>query len=65
MANCPLCYRYPQKMTSEKALPVTITSGLSVSPGHTQIISNRHIASIFEAAEGERTASRDAMQEAA
>jgi diadenosine tetraphosphate (Ap4A) HIT family hydrolase len=45
------------KITAENALTVMIRGGFSVSPGLILIISKRHIASIFEAAEDERAAS--------
>jgi diadenosine tetraphosphate (Ap4A) HIT family hydrolase len=52
--NCPFCALDPGRIISETELTVTIRDGFPISPGHTLVISKRHVASFFEVTETER-----------
>ena len=46
---------------AENEFAIAVADGFPVSPGHTLIIPKRHIASLFEATEEERTALFDLL----
>ncbi len=54
--TCPFCCLNPASITIENPHAVAILDGFPVSPGHTLIVPKRHIASLFEASEEERSA---------
>lgn len=54
--TCPFCALNPASITIENTHAVVILDGFPVSPGHTLIVPKRHIASLFEASEDERSA---------
>ena len=52
--NCPFCTLDSGRIISETEQTVTFRDGFPVSPGHTLVITKRHISSFFEATEAER-----------
>jgi diadenosine tetraphosphate (Ap4A) HIT family hydrolase len=53
-ASCPFCSLPRDRIVIESALALAIRDGFPVSPGHTLIIPNRHVASFFEVTDAER-----------
>jgi diadenosine tetraphosphate (Ap4A) HIT family hydrolase len=53
---CPFCTLDPARILAEDDLTVVYKDGFPVSPGHTVIISRRHVATLFEATEAEQHA---------
>jgi diadenosine tetraphosphate (Ap4A) HIT family hydrolase len=54
--GCPLCALSADRIVEEDTLTRTIRDGFPVSPGHTLVITRRHVSSIFEASDDERRA---------
>ena len=63
MHQCPFCTLDPSRIVATNGYAVAVLDGYPVSPGHTLIIPKRHIASLFEASEEERTALYDLLAE--
>ncbi|MCU0842523.1 MAG: HIT family protein [Thiobacillaceae bacterium] len=53
---CPFCHLDPARILAEDALTVVYKDGFPVSPGHTVVITRRHVATLFEASEAEQLA---------
>lgn len=64
MAEAPLCVfcRRDRERVLDGPLVHAIRDAHPVSPGHTLVISNRHVASYFEATASERAAIWDAVE---
>lgn len=54
--DCPFCTLSATRIIEEDALTLTIRDGYPVSPGHTLVITRRHVPSIFDASDDERRA---------
>ena len=54
--NCSFCTLLPSLIIVANAHAVAIFDGFPVSPGHTLIIPKRHLGSLFEATDEERSA---------
>lgn len=52
--DCPFCLLSSQRIIASSALTITIRDSFPVSPGHTLIISKRHVDSFFATTEAER-----------
>jgi diadenosine tetraphosphate (Ap4A) HIT family hydrolase len=59
--DCPFCSLLPSQIAGSNAHAVAIFDGFPVSPGHMLIIPKRHIGSLFEATEDERSALFDLL----
>lgn len=53
---CPFCTLSATRIIEQDALTLTIRDGYPVSPGHTLVITRRHVPSIFDASDDERRA---------
>jgi diadenosine tetraphosphate (Ap4A) HIT family hydrolase len=62
--SCPFCTLDPAYIIAQDPCVMTIRDTCPVSPGHTLILSKRHIASIFETTEAEQHALLRALREA-
>ena len=51
---CAFCTLPPERVVDENPTAIAIRDGYPVSPGHTLLISKRHISSFFDLAEQER-----------
>jgi diadenosine tetraphosphate (Ap4A) HIT family hydrolase len=58
---CPFCHIDPARILADGPLYVVIRDGFPISRGHTLIIPKRHVASVFECTEAERTALLSAL----
>ena len=61
--NCPFCLLPKEEILYSSDLVISFHDRFPVSPGHTLIITKRHIPSFFEASEEERKAIDVALQE--
>lgn len=50
---CPFCNLPAERIVDQTPLALVIRDGFPVSPGHTLIISRRHVGSFFETTAGE------------
>lgn len=57
-AACPFCGIPAERVIAQNARCVAIADGFPVSPGHALVIPKRHVATWFDASDGER---RDAL----
>lgn len=55
MSACPFCDLTPERILKRGEVSRAFADGYPVSPGHTLLIPNRHIASFFETTAEERT----------
>ena len=53
---CPFCQIAPERIIAQNEHAFAIRDAFPVSPGHTLIISRRHIASFFETTQAEKIA---------
>jgi len=53
---CPFCTLPAERILLQGKLALTIRDGFPVSPGHTLIITRRHVASFFELDDAEQSA---------
>jgi 5-methylcytosine-specific restriction endonuclease McrA len=51
---CPFCTLPASRIVAEDALTLTIRDGYPISPGHTLVITHRHVSSLFDATDEER-----------
>lgn len=58
---CPFCALPASQIVEEDALTLTLRDGYPVSPGHTLVITRRHVRSLFDATEDERRALWEAV----
>lgn len=61
---CAFCELPSDRIVLEGRLAVAIRDGFPVSEGHTLVIPKRHVASLFETTEGERTELMDLLFQA-
>jgi diadenosine tetraphosphate (Ap4A) HIT family hydrolase len=54
--NCPFCDPPEGRVFVEEPLAIALWDGYPVSPGHALIIPRRHMPSLFDATESERSA---------
>jgi diadenosine tetraphosphate (Ap4A) HIT family hydrolase len=54
--DCPFCQLPAQRVLDSNAHALAVADAFPVSPGHTLIISRRHVADFFELTEGEEAA---------
>ena len=52
--SCVFCTLPPQRIVARDLLTVTIRDAFPVSPGHTLVITRRHVESLFDATDEER-----------
>ncbi len=52
---CPFCDPAVERIVDQTPLALVIRDGFPVSPGHTLILSRRHVGSFFETTASERT----------
>lgn len=52
--SCPFCSLPPERIVAANQAGWMVRDGYPVSPGHTLIISRRHVGSFFELSEEER-----------
>lgn len=52
---CAFCSLPAERVVQKSEYAIVIRDGFPVSPGHTLIISKRHVASFFEVTDAERT----------
>ena len=53
--RCPFCLLPADRVIRQSEFAFVIRDGFPISPGHTLIISKRHVASFFEVTDAERT----------
>jgi len=53
--TCPFCSLAGERIVDRTELAVAIRDGFPVSPGHTLVIPLRHVGSLFETTDAERT----------
>ena len=53
---CPFCSLPPERILGENDKAIWLQDGFPVSPGHSLLITKRHVASFFEATAEERVA---------
>jgi diadenosine tetraphosphate (Ap4A) HIT family hydrolase len=46
--DCPFCSAAADRVVAESDLTITIRDGYPVSPGHTLVVTKRHIESLFD-----------------
>ncbi len=54
-ATCPFCSMPPDRIVDRTELAVVIRDAFPVSPGHTLVIPVRHVGSLFETTDAERS----------
>ena len=54
--SCPFCTVPPTRVVAANMHGMVIRDGFPVSPGHTLIVSRRHVASFFDLLDAERAA---------
>jgi len=64
MTNCPFCTLPPERIIKSNDLALVIRDGYPVSPGHTLVITKRHIGSWFEITQAEQQALLDLLTKA-
>jgi diadenosine tetraphosphate (Ap4A) HIT family hydrolase len=64
MTACPFCTLTQERIKQQNDLGLVIRDGYPISPGHTLIISKRHIASFFQLQKQERDALLRLIEEA-
>jgi diadenosine tetraphosphate (Ap4A) HIT family hydrolase len=57
--HCPFCTLPASRVIDSNSMGVVIRDAYPVSPGHTLVISRRHVSSFFGIAEAERTGLMD------
>ena len=62
--TCPFCTLPPERILFENLEGKVIRDGFPVSPGHTLIISRRHVGSFFDLSEAERDSLLSLLDEA-
>ena len=62
--DCPFCSLSGAHVVARGRLTTTIRDGYPVSPGHTLVIPNRHVASFFEISDEEQAEILAAVREA-
>jgi len=60
-ASCPFCGLEPERILEETPLVRTILDAYPVSPGHTLVITRRHVPDLFEVTVAEREAIWEAV----
>lgn len=64
-ANCPFCFLPESRILSGNEHGIVIRDGFPISPGHTLIITRRHVGSLFDlASRQEREALMDLLDSA-
>jgi diadenosine tetraphosphate (Ap4A) HIT family hydrolase len=63
MKNCPFCNVDEKRIILENDNVMAIRDGFPVSPGHALVIPKRHIASFFDANQGEKLALLEALEQ--
>jgi diadenosine tetraphosphate (Ap4A) HIT family hydrolase len=53
--TCPFCLMPPDRIVDRTELAVVIRDAFPVSPGHTLVIPVRHVGSLFETTDAERS----------
>jgi diadenosine tetraphosphate (Ap4A) HIT family hydrolase len=61
---CPFCTIPPERIIDSNDLALVIRDGYPVSPGHTLVISKRHIGTWFEITQAEQQALLDLLAKA-
>lgn len=56
LTACPFCSLPTNRIVDHNAFAIAIRDAYPVSPGHTLVISTRHVATFFEATAAERSA---------
>lgn len=64
MEACVFCSMQASRKVAESDLTMTVRDAYPVSPGHTLLITKRHVADLFEASPEELTALMDALHAA-
>jgi diadenosine tetraphosphate (Ap4A) HIT family hydrolase len=54
--DCPFCRLETSRIRLPGEFAVALPDGFPVTPGHTLVVPRRHVASLFELAEGEQAA---------
>jgi diadenosine tetraphosphate (Ap4A) HIT family hydrolase len=62
--DCPFCSLSGERVIARGLLTATIRDSYPVSPGHTLVIPNRHVASFFEISDEEQAEVLAAVREA-
>jgi diadenosine tetraphosphate (Ap4A) HIT family hydrolase len=62
--SCPFCSLPPERIVATNSAGWTVRDAYPVSPGHTLIISRRHVGSFFELSEQEGTGMLSLLDEA-
>ena len=62
--TCPFCSLQQDRIISENESTVTIRDGYPVSAGHTLIIPKRHVESLFDCNQDEKTGIFQALEDA-
>jgi diadenosine tetraphosphate (Ap4A) HIT family hydrolase len=57
--NCPLCDLEPSRVLEQNDLALAVPDAFPVSPGHTLVITRRHVADFFELSRTEVAAIMD------
>jgi diadenosine tetraphosphate (Ap4A) HIT family hydrolase len=61
--DCPFCQLEASRIVADNALAIAVRDGFPVSPGHTLVITRRHVASWFDATGDERAALMDLVDQ--
>jgi diadenosine tetraphosphate (Ap4A) HIT family hydrolase len=59
--DCPFCALDTSRILAENLLAIAMADAFPVSPGHTLIVSRRHVANFFQLSPEERTAILDLL----
>ena len=54
--DCPFCSLPTDRVVAKDQYALTVRDGFPVSPGHTLVISQRHVASLFDLTDDEQAA---------
>ena len=62
--GCPFCKIGPDRIVAENGLAVALGDGFPVNPGHTLIVTRRHVTTWFGASRKEQRAIMDLVEQA-